>query len=200
MLLLSRKACHNLRQEHEGASPPPISSPQTMSTRHPHGMSTRHDLRLAANDPRQHACRRRAVARGVVPPMPSSGGADHKRANQLTKGWAKGGDILLTHNATVGRVACVEPSIGSFLLGTSVTFSRVGASVVAAASECIPAGGARVGFLGRRSARGRDWIELPTLQARPLILVFVPGDPERRPLAGSRGSAIVRPAHGVHAH
>jgi type I restriction enzyme S subunit len=47
------------------------------------------------------------------------------RANQLVKGWAQGGDVLLTHNATVGRVARVEPNIERFLLGTSVTFYRL---------------------------------------------------------------------------
>lgn len=47
------------------------------------------------------------------------------RAHQLTKGWAQGGDVLLTHNATVGRVARVEPQIGKFLLGTSATFYRL---------------------------------------------------------------------------
>jgi type I restriction enzyme S subunit len=47
------------------------------------------------------------------------------RAKQLVKGWAKGGDVLLTHNATVGRVARVEPEIDSFLLGTSVTYYRL---------------------------------------------------------------------------
>jgi type I restriction enzyme S subunit len=47
------------------------------------------------------------------------------RANQLKKGWAKGNDVLLTHNATVGRVARVEPEVGLFLLGTSVTFYRL---------------------------------------------------------------------------
>ncbi len=47
------------------------------------------------------------------------------RAHQLTKGWAQGGDVLLTHNATVGRVARVERDAGKFLLGTSVTFYRL---------------------------------------------------------------------------
>lgn len=47
------------------------------------------------------------------------------RAEHLTKGWARGGDVLLTHNATVGRVARVEEDAGTFLLGTSVTFYRL---------------------------------------------------------------------------
>jgi type I restriction enzyme S subunit len=53
-----------------------------------------------------------------------------ERANQLSKGWAQGGDILLTHNATVGRVARVEPEIGRFLLGTSVTFYRLNSKFI----------------------------------------------------------------------
>jgi type I restriction enzyme S subunit len=47
------------------------------------------------------------------------------RASQLAKGWAKTGDVLLTHNATVGRVARVIEEVEPFLLGTSVTFYRL---------------------------------------------------------------------------
>jgi type I restriction enzyme S subunit len=49
----------------------------------------------------------------------------NSRAKQLLKGWAQSGDVLLTHNATVGRVARVESDAGRFLLGTSVTFYRL---------------------------------------------------------------------------
>ena len=55
---------------------------------------------------------------------------NEERARQLTKGWAEGGDILLTHNATVGRVARVEDGIDRFLLGTSVTFYRLNSKVL----------------------------------------------------------------------
>lgn len=53
-----------------------------------------------------------------------------ERAGQLKKGWANGEDVLLTHNATVGRVALVEPGVGRFLLGTSVTFYRLHSGVI----------------------------------------------------------------------
>lgn len=46
------------------------------------------------------------------------------KANALRKGWAGPRDVLLTHNATVGRVALVPDGCPSFLLGTSVTFYR----------------------------------------------------------------------------
>ena len=49
---------------------------------------------------------------------------NHEKANQLIKGWACGGDVLLTHNATVGRTAIVPNETDTFLLGTSVTFYR----------------------------------------------------------------------------
>ena len=49
---------------------------------------------------------------------------NHEKAKQLVKGWARGGDVLLTHNATVGRTAIVPDEVGDFLLGTSVTFYR----------------------------------------------------------------------------
>ena len=52
------------------------------------------------------------------------------RAGQLTKGWAQGGDVLLTHNATVGRVARTETGAGRFLLGTSVTYYRLNAQIL----------------------------------------------------------------------
>lgn len=50
----------------------------------------------------------------------------HEKAKQLTKGWSKEGDVLFTHNATVGRTAIAEfcPE-KEFLLGTSVTFYRL---------------------------------------------------------------------------
>ncbi len=46
------------------------------------------------------------------------------KARQLTKGWARDGDVLLSHNATVGRVALLEGAAEDVLLGTSVTFYR----------------------------------------------------------------------------
>lgn len=46
------------------------------------------------------------------------------KAAQLKKGWAQNGDVLLSHNATVGRVALLEGSAKDVLLGTSVTFYR----------------------------------------------------------------------------
>ena len=54
------------------------------------------------------------------------------RAARLVKGWSEGGDILLTHNATVGRVARVEPDVTRFLLGTSVTYYRLNPAAVSA--------------------------------------------------------------------
>ena len=49
-----------------------------------------------------------------------------EKAGQLTKGWAKTGDVFYTHNATVGRTALASAGPeDDFLLGTSVTFYRV---------------------------------------------------------------------------
>jgi type I restriction enzyme S subunit len=48
----------------------------------------------------------------------------------MRKGWARTGDVLLTHNATVGRVAIVEDVIEPFLLGTSVTYYRTNQSLL----------------------------------------------------------------------
>jgi type I restriction enzyme, S subunit len=52
------------------------------------------------------------------------------KARKLRKGWARTGDVLLTHNATVGRVAIVEDAIDPFLLGTSVTYYRTDQSLL----------------------------------------------------------------------
>jgi type I restriction enzyme S subunit len=46
------------------------------------------------------------------------------KAELLLKGWAQNYDVLLTHNATVGRVALLEYDKEKVLLGTSVTFYR----------------------------------------------------------------------------
>lgn len=46
------------------------------------------------------------------------------KADQLTKGWALAGDVLLSHNATVGRVARLSGFTEPALLGTSLTFYR----------------------------------------------------------------------------
>src|SRR5262249_14883509 len=46
------------------------------------------------------------------------------KAKSLRKGWARAGDVLLTHNATVGRTALVQDDVEPFLLGTSVTYYR----------------------------------------------------------------------------
>ena len=53
-----------------------------------------------------------------------------EKAHQLKKGWARGGDVLLTHNATVGRTARVPDDAGNFLLGTSATFYRTQSDVL----------------------------------------------------------------------
>ncbi len=53
------------------------------------------------------------------------------KAAQLTKGWATAGDVLVTHNATVGRTAIVEECPDSeCLLGTSVTLYRMNANTI----------------------------------------------------------------------
>lgn len=47
-----------------------------------------------------------------------------ERAKLLRIGFARGGDVLLTHNASVGDVALAPANAGDFLLGTSVTYWR----------------------------------------------------------------------------
>src|SRR5207244_2852576 len=48
-----------------------------------------------------------------------------EKAAQLRIGFAQPGDVLLTHNATVGRVAVLPEVCGASVLGTSVTFYRL---------------------------------------------------------------------------
>jgi len=47
-----------------------------------------------------------------------------ERASRLRIGFARAGDVLLTHNASVGGVAVAPDDAGDFLLGTSVTYWR----------------------------------------------------------------------------
>ncbi|MFZ5841497.1 MAG: restriction endonuclease subunit S [Pseudomonadota bacterium] len=54
----------------------------------------------------------------------------NEKSRSLVKGWAKSGDVLLTHNATVGRVGLLENVEEDVLLGTSVTFYRLNEAAV----------------------------------------------------------------------
>ena len=48
-----------------------------------------------------------------------------KQAGTLTKGWAKSGDVLLTHKGTIGRIAIVQPSqYKNILLTPQITYYR----------------------------------------------------------------------------
>jgi len=48
-----------------------------------------------------------------------------KQASTLKKGWAKEGDVLITHKGTIGRVAIVQPSqYESMLLTPQITYYR----------------------------------------------------------------------------
>lgn len=48
-----------------------------------------------------------------------------KQAKTLKKGWAKTGDVLLTHKGTIGRVAVVQPSeYDDMLLTPQITYYR----------------------------------------------------------------------------
>jgi type I restriction enzyme S subunit len=50
-----------------------------------------------------------------------------EKASQLRIGWIQEGDVLLSHNASVGKVAIYDGSCGSALIGTSLTCFRVDA-------------------------------------------------------------------------
>lgn len=47
------------------------------------------------------------------------------RADQLPFGFIQTDDVLLSHNATIGRVAIVPPHTGRLLVGTSLTYFRL---------------------------------------------------------------------------
>jgi type I restriction enzyme S subunit len=46
---------------------------------------------------------------------------DYEKASKLTFGWIDKGDVLLAHNATVGRTAHYDGSFSKALIGTSLT-------------------------------------------------------------------------------
>src|SRR4051812_26422757 len=52
------------------------------------------------------------------------------RADALRLGFIQPGDVLLSHNATVGRVAVVPEFAGRVLIGTSLTYFRVNPSKI----------------------------------------------------------------------
>jgi type I restriction enzyme S subunit len=47
------------------------------------------------------------------------------RADELTYGFVEPDDVLLSHNATIGRVAVVPSHSGRLLVGTSLTYFRL---------------------------------------------------------------------------
>lgn len=49
----------------------------------------------------------------------------YEKAKKLRIGYAKTGDVLLTHNATVGRVAVMPEYDKDIIIGTSVTYYRL---------------------------------------------------------------------------
>jgi type I restriction enzyme S subunit len=60
-----------------------------------------------------------------------------EKASQLRIGFARPRDVLLTHNATVGRVAVMPDSAGEVILGTSVTYYRLRANYIDPFFCCI---------------------------------------------------------------
>ncbi len=53
-----------------------------------------------------------------------------ERAHKLRIGWVKPNDVLLSHNATVGRVAIMPIFDGEVVLGTSLTYYRLNPEVL----------------------------------------------------------------------
>ena len=51
-----------------------------------------------------------------------------EKASQLRIGWIQDGDVLLSHNASVGKVAVYEGQFGRALIGTSLTCFRADAT------------------------------------------------------------------------
>src|SRR5207249_4123645 len=56
----------------------------------------------------------------------------NEKARQLRIGFAKANDVILTHNATVGRVALLPPRSPDVVLSTSTTYYRVDEAVLLA--------------------------------------------------------------------
>lgn len=48
-----------------------------------------------------------------------------RKASQLRIGWIESGDVLLSHNASVGKVCAYDGTLGRALIGTSLTCFRV---------------------------------------------------------------------------
>ncbi|WKZ38708.1 MAG: restriction endonuclease subunit S [Anaerolineales bacterium] len=53
-----------------------------------------------------------------------------ERAHKLRIGWVKPNDVLLSHNATVGRVAIMPYFEGEVVLGTSLTYYRLNPEIL----------------------------------------------------------------------
>jgi type I restriction enzyme S subunit len=113
-----------------------------------------------------------------------------KKAAKLRKGWAEGGDVLLTHNATVGRVALVAEDTGRFLLGTSVTFYRPQRTGLLArflfGAMLSPVWQAQLGAIMAQTTRNQVSIQKQAFFSIPLAPIeeqFIVGDRVRTALA-----------------
>jgi type I restriction enzyme, S subunit len=110
-----------------------------------------------------------------------------ERANKLRFGFVAPGDVLLSHNATVGRVAIVPNFTGRLLIGTSLTYFRVN-------PEKLSARYLAAYFAGRKfqdqlaavmSFSTRNQVPI-TLQRR--LSVIVPPPPEQHAIASVLGT------------
>ncbi len=98
------------------------------------GVITAHkDGNYGSNYPRKHEFGEQGVPLLTAKLLDDGGRIDfrsaprlaHEKADKLTYGFIETNDVLLSHNATIGRVAVVPELTERILVGTSLTYYRV---------------------------------------------------------------------------
>lgn len=131
------------------------------------------------------------------------------KAAQLRIGFAEPGDVLLTHNATVGRVAILPKEAGPCILGTSVTYYRVNPNIITATFLMLFMQSAhwqrQLRAVMEQTTRNQVsvrkqaefWVLLPPLEeqceiaARAMGLLSLAGSVEQRAREAEGGAAIL---------
>ncbi len=102
------------------------------------------------------------------------------RAHKLRIGFAKTGDVLLAHNATVGPVGIVPPWSGTVLLGTSLTYYRPAPGRLDTSYLAAFLAGASFQEQLTRVMKQSTRNQVPITRQRELLLAVPPDDEQHK--------------------
>ena len=110
-----------------------------------------------------------------------------ERAESLRFGFVRTGDVLLSHNATIGRVAIVPEYPDRLLIGTSLTYYRLDPQRILSRffAACLSGKAFQDQLTGAMSHSTRNQVPIT---AQRKLRVVIPTLPEQRAIAGVLGA------------